>query len=149
MNEYKSHIALELQAASINQERLQQLSMSSFAFVRNTFEDLDTPAWVLIINFCALDILGNERGGYRGVVLLTPYNHGQDYEQAYFGVIQPIFYFFIYLQEENYENTIMKTLYKLPFNFVETVIFGMLTPNDTKMLEKVETFTSHYGYMYG
>lgn len=61
MNEYKSHIALELQKPVIDQRKLQALSMISFAFVRNTFDDLDTPCWVTIVNFTALDVLGNDR----------------------------------------------------------------------------------------
>ena len=62
MNEYKSQIALELPNSPIDEDRLQRLSMISFAFQRNTFDDLETPAWVLIINYCALDLLGSERG---------------------------------------------------------------------------------------
>ena len=62
MQEYKSHIALQLQKPSIDQRKLQALSMVSFAFVRNTFGDLDTPCWVSIMNFSALDVLGNDRG---------------------------------------------------------------------------------------
>ena len=67
MNEYKSQIALELQQQTINQRRLQMLSIVSFAFNRNTFDDLDTPCWVSVMNFNALDMLGNERGISNGL----------------------------------------------------------------------------------
>ena len=62
MQEYKSHIALELQKPSIDHRKLQTLSMVSFAFSRNTFTDLDTPCWVSVLNLSALDVLGNEKG---------------------------------------------------------------------------------------
>ncbi len=63
MKEYMSQVALELKKnTSIDDKRLHRLSVTSFAFCRNTFDDLDTPCWITVINFCALKKLGDEGG---------------------------------------------------------------------------------------
>jgi hypothetical protein len=36
--------------------------MVSISFVKNTFDDFQTPCWLTIINFCALDLLGLDTG---------------------------------------------------------------------------------------
>ena len=69
MNEFKSHIALELKKPVIDSKRLHRLCVTSFSFCRNTFDDLETPCWICVINFCAIRILGEEKGIF--VYLLT------------------------------------------------------------------------------
>ena len=43
-------------------DKLRMLSVVRFAFVKNCVDDQETPAWMFIFNFAALDMLGNDRG---------------------------------------------------------------------------------------
>ena len=63
MNIFKRHVAEQFNNSSdIDESKLQLMSMVSFCFERNTFQDLETPCWITMINFSALDVLGNEKG---------------------------------------------------------------------------------------
>ena len=63
MDKYKKYIEAELLSRrAVDHSRLLQLSMISLCFDANTFDDLDTPCWISIINFCALDLLGKPLG---------------------------------------------------------------------------------------
>lgn len=62
ISEFRNQIALELKKPVLDGRRLQRLCISSFSFCRNTFDDLDTPCWICVINFCALKTLGQESG---------------------------------------------------------------------------------------
>lgn len=61
MKEYKLRISNELRKPSIDAGHLHRLAMVSFSFIRNTFDDLETPCWVTVINFSALNQLGQEQ----------------------------------------------------------------------------------------
>ena len=65
MKEFKNHIAEELRKPTIESARLHRLCLVSFSFIRNTFDDMDTPCWVTVINFTALNTLGKDQSEYR------------------------------------------------------------------------------------
>ncbi|CAH1772774.1 unnamed protein product [Owenia fusiformis] len=61
MKEFKSHMALEMSTNQPRSHRLQRQAIVAISFVRNTIEDLQTPCWICIVNFAALDALENEK----------------------------------------------------------------------------------------
>ncbi|XP_013418100.1 myosin-IIIb isoform X2 [Lingula anatina] len=60
MGEFKSLIALELRNRHPNLERLRTNCIVALSFVRNTLDDMDTPCWIIIINYVALNALDDE-----------------------------------------------------------------------------------------
>ncbi|KAK2179916.1 hypothetical protein NP493_466g01011 [Ridgeia piscesae] len=60
MSKFKSSIATELRNTVIDKRRLMHLCMITFSFVRNVFDDLDTPCWVCLINYAAMATLGTD-----------------------------------------------------------------------------------------
>ena len=59
---FKQHLAYAIQKGEFDEMALQRLSVVSLSFVRNTFDDHKTPCWISVLNFCALDMLGNKYG---------------------------------------------------------------------------------------
>ena len=58
MSKFESSVATELRNTVIDKRRLLHLCMITFSFVRNVFDDLDTPCWVCLINYAAMATLG-------------------------------------------------------------------------------------------
>ena len=60
MKVFKSHLSNDFRKSILDPLRVQRLCITSFAFVRNTFEDLETPCWLAIVNFVAMKQLGQD-----------------------------------------------------------------------------------------
>jgi hypothetical protein len=71
MNKYKYHIAQELHKPQMDIVHLQMLSIVRFAFVKNCVDDFATPCWVFMCNFTALELLGDEAGKFRLLIILS------------------------------------------------------------------------------
>ncbi|CAD5118123.1 DgyrCDS6862 [Dimorphilus gyrociliatus] len=64
MDEFKKRIASELEdedKAGNMEKNLQRMTITRIAINEDTESDLQTPCWLAIINFCALDALGSDR----------------------------------------------------------------------------------------
>lgn len=59
IQKFKKHIAAELRQAVINIPRIETMSMVSFSFICNS---MPLDVFVAIINFSALDLLGDLQG---------------------------------------------------------------------------------------
>lgn len=62
MSSYKKILASAIKDGQINARELQRACVVAFAFARNTFDDLETPCWISVVNLVALDMLGDDRG---------------------------------------------------------------------------------------
>lgn len=65
MKEFKSHMAIEMSKRKPHMEILQPRSIVALSFVKNTIDDMDTPCWIILINFLALNALQDQRGKYK------------------------------------------------------------------------------------
>ena len=62
MEEFKSHIGIQLRSGQFDEQRLQLLSTVCISFCHDTDDPLLTPCWLCIINLMALDMIGNPDG---------------------------------------------------------------------------------------
>lgn len=80
MNEFKKRIASELEdeeEVGNMEKRLQRMTITRIAIDKDTESDLHSPCWFAIINFCALDALGSDRG--ETITKRLKYLHRYDY----------------------------------------------------------------------
>jgi len=59
---FKQRIAKELLKSNWDPYFLARSCVFSFAFTKDTPRDVETPSWVCVINFAALDLLGRSSG---------------------------------------------------------------------------------------
>jgi hypothetical protein len=60
MGEYKRRVTAELQKSDFDPHLLNRLSVIKLSFWRDRVIEVETPCWICIINFVALDLLGKE-----------------------------------------------------------------------------------------
>ena len=64
MEEFKSHIGIQLRSGQFDEQRLQLLSTVCISFCHDTDDPLLTPCWLCIINLMALDMIGDPDGQF-------------------------------------------------------------------------------------
>ena len=62
MEEFKSHIGIQLRSGDFDERKLQLLSTVGVSFCHDVEDDLLTPCWLCIINLMALDRIGDPDG---------------------------------------------------------------------------------------
>ena len=73
MEEFKSHIGIQLRSGQFDEQRLQLLSTVCISFCHDTDDPLLTPCWLCIINLMALDMIGDP-DGQSPLTILFQYN---------------------------------------------------------------------------
>ena len=71
MEEFKSHIGIQLRSGDFDEQRLQILSTVGISFCHDTDDDLMTPCWLCVINLMALDMIGDPDGELLNDLLLS------------------------------------------------------------------------------
>ena len=74
MEEFKSHIGIQLRSGQFDEQRLQLLSTVSISFCHDEPEDLVTPCWLCIINLMALDAIGDQEGMFSMKIAFQSFN---------------------------------------------------------------------------